>query len=578
MDGNNTLNVLQRLFVQTNPSSQTLQTTYGCANGLHLPPWAKDGVDFVNIHRYALESEYVSAHLHEWIDLYFGPKQRFVSAVNENEDGWCSLNLESESDPSLSMMPIQIFRRPHPPRRLLSGDDEVLIFPIASPMLGASTCTITEKPRHIYCYGSHQIATKPILYLTYFQTSVDKGRLISIDSTRCYGNHAFEALAPDTFSPYELSVNEHLSGSTKGSGGFSSYLRGSSIKVNGKLGCAYAASVGANATVHSRDSLKTGTKGRRSSYLEEERSHRNQNWQSSDKSYQDSNCFSCQLFCAIPSSELIISCGHWDGTIKVTDMNTGKVVFTSAMKSRNIVTCIAVDIDYDCYWLIGGADDGIVTIWKCVVVGLAFQCQSTYHLTAQTTSILCVAISSELSVGVSGSKDGNIFVHNIRDGSLCYKIAPQISTDLVSGNALQPSINMVLVSKEGYILSYSIGECRLSTYTMNGELSQTINTRERIFALCLSTDGRVIVTGGEGGLVVLRWVYNLKLADSFDRKGLDCVMDGSEEEWNIQPFPSAIRSLCFTPNERHLVVGLESGVVRVLSQVFRNNVIIHIDD
>jgi hypothetical protein len=38
-----------------------------------LPPWANGSPEeFVRINRAALESEYVSAHLHEWIDLIFG--------------------------------------------------------------------------------------------------------------------------------------------------------------------------------------------------------------------------------------------------------------------------------------------------------------------------------------------------------------------------------------------------------------------------------------------------------------------------------------------------------------------------
>lgn len=41
-----------------------------------LPPWAKNTKDFVYQMRLALESDYVSQHLHEWIDLIFGYKQR----------------------------------------------------------------------------------------------------------------------------------------------------------------------------------------------------------------------------------------------------------------------------------------------------------------------------------------------------------------------------------------------------------------------------------------------------------------------------------------------------------------------
>jgi len=65
-----------------------LPPTLGCKqngvqlNDVVLPPWAKDDPhEFIRVHRAALESEYVSQHLHEWIDLIFGYKQLGPPAV-----------------------------------------------------------------------------------------------------------------------------------------------------------------------------------------------------------------------------------------------------------------------------------------------------------------------------------------------------------------------------------------------------------------------------------------------------------------------------------------------------------------
>jgi len=54
----------------------------GGIDNVQLPPWAKgDPKIFIAKHREALESPYVSSHLHQWIDLVFGCKQRGEAAI-----------------------------------------------------------------------------------------------------------------------------------------------------------------------------------------------------------------------------------------------------------------------------------------------------------------------------------------------------------------------------------------------------------------------------------------------------------------------------------------------------------------
>jgi Beige/BEACH domain len=61
------------------------QTQDGDAVGdVMLPPWAASAEEFVRINREAMESDYVSDHLQEWIDLIFGYKQRGPAAVEAN--------------------------------------------------------------------------------------------------------------------------------------------------------------------------------------------------------------------------------------------------------------------------------------------------------------------------------------------------------------------------------------------------------------------------------------------------------------------------------------------------------------
>ncbi|KAI1299170.1 hypothetical protein EDD11_006490 [Mortierella claussenii] len=111
----------------------TLQTTGEQIDHVKLPPWAKDDPKiFIEKHREALECDYVSAHLHEWIDLIFGYKQQgpeSVRAVNVfhhmSYEG--AIDLDTIDDHiqksatigiihNFGQTPRQLFKKPHGPR------------------------------------------------------------------------------------------------------------------------------------------------------------------------------------------------------------------------------------------------------------------------------------------------------------------------------------------------------------------------------------------------------------------------------------------------------------------------------
>ncbi|BFZ61549.1 Beige protein-like 1 [Saitoella coloradoensis] len=99
-----------------------------------LPPWAKgDPRIFIQKHREALESEYVSAHLHEWVDLVFGSNQLGEAAIRTTNvfhhlSYQGAINLDKITDPverlatigiihNFGQTPRQVFTRTHPPRQ-----------------------------------------------------------------------------------------------------------------------------------------------------------------------------------------------------------------------------------------------------------------------------------------------------------------------------------------------------------------------------------------------------------------------------------------------------------------------------
>lgn len=100
---------------------------------VELPPWAHgDPRLFVELHREALESDFVSANIHNWIDLIFGYKQRGQAALDAvnvfqevSYEGTVSLDAIDDDRERSSVLgamcnwgltPSQIFETPHPTR------------------------------------------------------------------------------------------------------------------------------------------------------------------------------------------------------------------------------------------------------------------------------------------------------------------------------------------------------------------------------------------------------------------------------------------------------------------------------
>nr|XP_034980664.1 protein FAN isoform X2 [Zootoca vivipara] len=101
-------------------------------DNVELPPWASDADDFLQKSQDALESQYVSEHLHEWIDLVFGYKQKGNEAIAAQNvfhpltyEGGVDLNSIMDPNERVALLtqilefgqtPKQLFTIPHPRR------------------------------------------------------------------------------------------------------------------------------------------------------------------------------------------------------------------------------------------------------------------------------------------------------------------------------------------------------------------------------------------------------------------------------------------------------------------------------
>lgn len=331
------------------------------------------------------------------------------------------------------------------------------------------------------------------------------------------------------------------------------------------------------------------------------------------------------LFALLPEHRLLFSCGHWDYSFKATAVETGRLL-QSVSQHRDVVTCMELATDFGHSWLVTGSRDCTLIIWQINPLAEKPICQPPLHvLYGHDDAVNCVSVNVEIDLVASGSDDGTIILHKLRDGiyirsltvqpppsppppvtspsasSSTVPISPHHTTQSfwrndASSTAPQAStpepkheesddrasrvksvnrsllinkrrVHFVALSTEGFVIAYSNDDSALYTFSVNGAFQARKMSGERLYAFRLSEDNKVLVTGGERALLVMRWVHSLELSNVGSKWDFESVIDGRNVEEEQKPFNSPIRSIYLTKQERHMLVGLESGELRILAQV-----------
>lgn len=158
------------------------------------------------------------------------------------------------------------------------------------------------------------------------------------------------------------------------------------------------------------------------------------------------------------------------------------------------------------------------------------------------TPVTCLDLSSDLDVVVSGSLEGRICVHTLRQGEFVRSIRPSPSVGA--------SVDKIALDNHGRMVVHCAE--KLHTYMINGAELCSVDAGERIHDMKIS--GEVLVTGGDRCHVYIRDVTSLKVLS-----GLDLSRHGP------------IRSISMTPDElnplpQHLFIGSDDGMISIVDR------------
>ncbi|CAG8498804.1 10181_t:CDS:10 [Paraglomus occultum] len=421
-------------------------------NEVVLPKWAKTPEEFIRIHREALESDYVSENLHHWIDLIFGYKQTGEEAIKAHN---LFYYLTYEGGINIDGIRDEAERK--------AIEQQIYYF-------GQTPTQLLTKP-HPRRHSRKDLLKRDILT---FKDNCNRYLVQLISKRLRYLAVANMAVDTLTTAPLQQIITMDEEG------------------VIGRHNITYNAAEEIPFTVVVDPMIEHKTR------------------------LMTPFCYdaliSPRCFAVSKDGKVLISCGHWNNTVKITLTETGKTI-DSLSGHEDIIT--AVGMSEDGKTLVTGSRSSKVLSWDVHVTGdngfLFIDKKKPVHaFYGHDDEITCVAANAEHDVLLSGSKDGTCIVHSLRNAQYVRTLCPFDNTE--------SSVEIVCISKDANLILYTEhnDEYYLHTYSINGKLLNYVEISGKLNDMTVSTERNVLLTSDDKGQITIYDALSLNLYFEYD--------------------------------------------------------------